>query len=237
MEVILMIKKITKKRTKQATLAFLAAIMTQGALAPAFSLTASAAAPAYTIELGEGEITVETSDALIAVLEQYLTVEDGKFVFDHVPFHVYAQFGHELVQGFIDGIQVVNEQAENGEIRIHEDLSIVELNEDGTIVRRPRSNVTETTSHWWGIRFRFNRTATRTAILDLQRAANNSNLAAGVAAVFTAKAAGVGGLPFLFSSWQHNSKADALQRRLNETTNRGTELDLHHGITWATRAQ
>ena len=178
------------------------------------------------------ELTEEEADLLIAELENFLRIENGHFVFDAVPFVLYAQFGYEVVQGMIDGVEVINELVDTGDAIINDDLSI-----DGVNSSRLRSNVTDASVHWWGVRFRFNRTRTNTVIVDFRQSATNNTLAATVAGILTKSIGGVGALPFAFNSWQFNSKANALQNRLNETTNRGTELDLHHGITWVTRAQ
>ena len=96
------------------------------------------------------------------------------------------------------------------------------------------SNVTRNTSHWWGHRAYMSRTVANREILAMRTAATRANFAGWAAAKFTKGISAAFGTIF---NAHMNNMANAMQRRLLETTNRGIVLDLHFTSTFVTRAQ
>src|SRR5690242_20054787 len=69
------------------------------------------------------EISPEEHDRLIEKMEQFLSVEDGELVFEDVPFSIYADYGYDIVRGLVEGIEVINDLAQNDIIEINKDFS------------------------------------------------------------------------------------------------------------------
>ena len=112
----------------------------------------------------------------------------------------------------------------------------VELEQEEMMYLDGGGNVTRTTSHWWGIRRYMNRTMTNDTIRFFENVAFGAAITAG--ALKLTGLGGVKGTLVGIAGAQFAQKARRLRDRLNETTNRGTVLDLHFTlVTWATRVQ
>ena len=195
-------------------------------------------------EFLENEISPEEHDELIATLEQFLNVEDGKFVFEEVPSNVYVDFEYEMVDELIKGVNTSNELAEYGEVKINNDLTITVLGEDESetimpMARGVNRNINRQVRFWWGTRNYMNRARTRDRIGQFRRASSNWNAASwalkSIVKAFPPSAVGVIATKAFAQNAKH--KARRLEVRLGQSTTRGTILDYHLTGTWATRKQ
>lgn len=239
-----MIKKVSKKRVKQAMFTMLAAVMLSGPVLQNSTLLAQAAYNSnanlntqvnnghngdfndfnsfeYMNDNGEFE-------AMIAELEQFIHVEDGRFVFDSVPFNVQAKYGFDLVQAIFEGAESLNDQADEGRFKILDDLNVIDLNASPA----SRNNINRTIQHWWGVEQWMN---TLRAEQFANAMVNVSNAYAG-AAILGKFIPGVPIIGGVAAIWYRNMGSNVRSRN-TQSKGRGVVVNLHWGFTYTTRVQ
>ena len=187
------------KRIKNTVLVLSAFLMLFGAFSPSLSLVALA----YDIDIQEAieeerELTEEEFDAFIAMMEEYISFEDGEIIIEDGLEGLSNVLGDEVVEVMTGGIEYLNELADEDELIITENGTIFEADDDDFILQSGGRN--RITWHWWGGRAY---TCTSNTNRNARTFQGIGNTAAGVAAVsgffgggFVAVLSSLGGLWF-----------------------------------------
>lgn len=138
------------KKVKKFSLGFLSALMM-------FSLfTPSLSAFAYTGDLDiqeileeGGELTEDEFDEFIGAMEAYISFEDGEIIINEDIEDLSYLFGEEVIELMVEGIENLNELADENEIVITDNGTVYEVSDDEFVVQ---GGVNKTTWHWWGTR-------------------------------------------------------------------------------------
>ena len=101
-----------------------------------------------TLEEG-GELTEEEFDELISILEEHISFEDGEIIVDEDISELSDIFGKYAIEYMVEGIEYLNELADEEELVITENGTIYETSDDEFFVQ---GGVNRRTWHWWGTR-------------------------------------------------------------------------------------
>ena len=163
--------------------------------------------------------------------------ENGIPTFDQVPFYVFYEFGHDLINDLIQTASRFDAHVLSGEITFNEDLTIAaDYLEIVPFNNRNRNAVVVTL---FTNRFYMSRATTTTAIRNFRDLAVLSGAGAGLSVMLP-----IAGKPataaFIVNGTSSQLKANRLQDRLNDSTSFGTILVLHGvtlGVTFTTHVQ
>jgi len=174
------------------------------------------------------DLQAETVELAIAALYRYGRLDEHGFpTFDQVPFYVFAEFGHALIDDLIQTARRFDELILNGEIAFNEDLTIA--NDYLQTVPFNNRNRDDFVSTLFTNRFYMSRITTRNTIRDFRDFA----IASGAGATMSMLIPGLGkpaAAIFVVNGTSAQLKANRLQDRLDDSTSFGTILVLH-GVT------
>lgn len=143
----------------------------------------------------ERELTEYEFDAFIGLMEAYISFEDGEIIVDEAIEELSDILGKEALDQMVEGIEYLNELADENAIVITENGTIFEYDDDEFTLQCCRNR---TTRHWWGTRTDTNRARTTqwaNTFAQVSNVAQGAALAAGLfglaKAAFTSAVAGV----------------------------------------------
>ena len=113
----------------------------------------------------ERELTEDEFYYLIDVMEEYISYEEGEIVIDGNFESLTEYIGEDAVEDMIEGVEYLNELAEDDELIITENGTIFEYDNDEFTLQARRNRVTR---HWWGVRLYTCRANTIRAFRELR---------------------------------------------------------------------
>jgi len=180
----------------------------------------------------ERELTEEEFDALIGLFERYVFFRRGEIFVNQSGINGLSDMlGAEIITSMIEGIENLNELAQQGEIIITENGTIFEASDDEFVLQ---SNINRRTWHWWGVRELFSRATTSNWIHRLEQARNT---AAAVTAISGLTGFLPGSVAGIVTMWYTQRLATDMRFRLNSTSNRGIVVEMTWILAYRTKVQ
>jgi len=114
-------------------------------------------------------------------MEEYISFEEGEVIIEG-NFESLAEYiGEDAVEYMVEGIEYLNELADDDELIITENGTIFEYSDDEFVLQSGRNRVTR---HWWGVRVYTNRANTIQTVRNLRTNAGLVTFVGGLAIAF-----------------------------------------------------
>lgn len=185
-------------------------------------------------EEAENKSEVISEQSKIDILDQYVTVtSDGLLMID-APQSVIENVGEEYYDTLLNGVENINELADQGEVEITDNGSIYETNDDELVIQG--GGVDKTKTYWWGTRRWACKNCANTIAYKLSKVSTGAWGVSAIAAIIGGPAgigAAIGGtVGAVRAGWMSDDIS-----YYNGKTNRGVIIDCGWVLTYSVKCQ
>ena len=130
----------------------------------------------------ERELTEDEFYAFIGLMEEYISFEEGKIIIEGEFETLSHMLGEESIEYMVEGIEYLNELADEEELVITENGTIYETSNDEFTLQSGGRN--RTTWHWWGTRNYMNTSRANSAATRFRNASTVATATGAISAFF-----------------------------------------------------